>query len=164
MRIIGKSPHFMIKDFELGYKDTASFIGCFVSSGEKILFPYFDVNFKNDDKGWKDFILSRTVYYSENWSYQDVIHKNIYWVKPQNKKELIKLMEYAGGNIHLYIVPSGKNIENYHFLISLIGQVTEEIKEFVTININESITGYFENQVLPKLLKNFTGVILESPV
>jgi hypothetical protein len=164
MRIIGKSPHFTIKDFGLGYTDTASFIGCLVSSGEKILFPYFDVNFKNDDKDWEEFILSRTVYYSESWSYQDVTYNNIYWVRPQNEKELIKLMEYAGGNIHLYVVPSGKNLETYHLFISLIGQVTEGNIEFVTININETIIGYFEKQVLPKLIKNFTGVSLESRV
>jgi hypothetical protein len=162
MKVIGESPYYTIMNFDLGLKDTAKFLDCFVSSDESILFPYFEVNLKNDEKDWKEFILSRTIFKSENWSFQGSTHKNVYWIRPENEQDLIKILEYPGMNYLLYTVSSENDLEHYKFLIYVVEHViddsTDENDECLAMLITEGNNGIFEKHILPKLLKSFTNL------
>lgn len=167
MRIVGKSPQFTIKDFELGYIEIARFLGWFLSMGERVLFPCTHGNLGNEEKDWTDFILSRTVFYSQNWYIQGVTHNCVYWVRPKNENDLMKIIENNGDNYVFYIVPSDGNFEVYNISIYLVRQVmNEDLKgAFVEMNITERIPGYFDKYVLPILLemdKNGNDSILED--
>ncbi|CRK84533.1 hypothetical protein [Neobacillus massiliamazoniensis] len=164
MEVVGKSPHFTIRNFELGYTESAKFYRCFANSVEDLLFPYFEVNLRNDEKEWKDFILNRTVFKSETWTFQDVTHKNVYWYRPKNEQELIKIIKNEGLNSLFYVVPSGSDIESYNYLIYVVEHVTDEDEndEYVAMFVTERTKGIFEKQVFPKLRKNFSELKLDS--
>jgi hypothetical protein len=162
MEIVGKSPHFMIRNFELGYTESAKFYRCFANSVEDLLFPCFEVNLRNVEKEWKDFIVNRTVFKSETWSFLDVTHKNVYWYRPKNEQDLIEIIENEGLNSLFYVVPSGSDIESYNYLIYVVEHVTDENDEYVAMFVTERTIGIFEKQVLPKLRKIFSEVKLDS--
>ncbi|WP_053367746.1 hypothetical protein [Bacillus sp. FJAT-27245] len=161
MKLVGKSPHFTIQKFELGTEETAKFIYNFLENGDLILFPYFEVNLKWEEEEWKSFIINRTVFKSDYWSFGGSYHNNVSWINPSNPQELIRIIKKEGFNFILYVISSfDKDIENHKFEIRVAEHTVDdeniENEEFVAMFINENNEGNFEEKVLPSLRKNYT--------
>ncbi|RXJ04373.1 hypothetical protein DS745_03030 [Anaerobacillus alkaliphilus] len=163
MEIVGKTPHFMVKNFDLGYSELVKFLRCFTNSVEDLLFPYFEVNLENEEKEWKDFIQDRAVCKSDFWSFQGATHKNIYWYRPKTEQELMKIIKNDGMNFITYITPNGNDIEKHEYLIYEVEHVTDDDsnKEYTAMFIDERNTGSFVERVLPKLRNNFSSLQID---
>ncbi|WP_053367889.1 hypothetical protein [Bacillus sp. FJAT-27245] len=161
MKLIGKSPYFTIKEFELGLEETAKFLYSFLDKDDLILFPYFEGNLRYEEEEWKSFISSREVFRSETWSFGNAYHENVIWISPRNPQELLRIIENEESNFMLYVLSSiVEDIQDYKYEIYVaehtVDDETSGNEEFVAMFIKERNNGNFEEKVLPTLRKKFS--------